>query len=163
MLFFVSTATARLQNLKPAAERLSTGEVVRNLGLRGMYKGTVVTWIRDVPYSIIFFPLYATLKEAFSDEHGHAGIPNILAAGAIAGASAALACTPADVVKTRFQAEGSAYTGIADTFRQTLRHEGAGAFFKGSIPRMSVTAPLFGIALLAFELQKRFIKGEPLF
>ena len=72
----------QLQNLKPAAERLSTGEVVRNLGLRGMYKGTVVTWIRDVPYSIIFFPLYATLKEKFSDEHGHAGIPNILAAGA---------------------------------------------------------------------------------
>ena len=30
----------QLQNLKPAAERLSTGEVVRNLGLRGMYKGT---------------------------------------------------------------------------------------------------------------------------
>ena len=30
----------QLQNLTPAAERLSTGEVVRNLGLRGMYKGT---------------------------------------------------------------------------------------------------------------------------
>ena len=153
----------QLQNLKPAAERLSTGEVVRNLGLRGMYKGTVVTWIRDVPYSIIFFPLYATLKEKFSDEHGHAGIPNILAAGAIAGASAALACTPADVVKTRFQAEGSTYKSIGDTFSQTLKHEGWKAFFKGSGPRMSVTAPLFGIALLAFELQKRFIKGEPLF
>jgi len=27
---------------------------------------------------------------------------------------------------------------------------------------MSVTAPLFGIALLAFEIQKRYIMGLPL-
>ena len=37
------------------------------------------------------------------------------------------------------------------------------ALFKGAIPRMSVTAPLFGIALLAFEIQKRYIMGLPLF
>lgn len=102
--------------------------------------------------------------------------------GAIAGASAAFMCTPADCIKTRFQAEGSSYTSIMNCYQQTVQKEGCGfetlakpvldlslqlsvfnrygALFKGAVPRMSVTAPLFGIALLAFEMQKRVIRGE---
>jgi hypothetical protein len=154
----------QLQNLKPAAERLSTMQVVRGLGLTGLYRGVFVTWMRDVPYSMIFFPGYAVIKDQLSDEHGHAGIGSIIAAGGLAGMSAAWACTPADVIKTRLQAEGARerYSGMVDCFRKTTGQEGFGALFKGSIPRMTVTAPLFSIALLAFELQKRYIKGEPL-
>jgi solute carrier family 25 aspartate/glutamate transporter 12/13 len=156
----------QLQNLKPAAEQLSTMQVVRELGLSGLYRGIVITWMRDIPYSILFFPGYAFLKDQFSDDNGHAGIGQILLAGAIAGASAAWACTPADCIKTRYQAETKAgaipYKSIADCYTRTVKEEGYSALFKGSVPRMSVTAPLFGIALLAFELQKRFLKGEPL-
>lgn len=153
----------QLQNLKPVADRLSTGEVVKNLGLRGLYKGVGITWMRDVPYSVVFFPGYAVLKEQFEDDNGHAGIPQILSAGAIAGASAAWVCTPADCIKTRFQAEGAEYTSIRDCYAQTVRKEGYPALFKGAVPRMTVTAPLFGIALLAFEMQKRYLKGEKMF
>ena len=71
----------QLQNLKPAAERLSTAQVVKNLGIKGLYKGIAVTWMRDVPYSIVFFPGYAVLKECFADEHGHTGLPQIILAG----------------------------------------------------------------------------------
>lgn len=157
----------QLQNLKPVAEQLTTMQVVRSLGFAGLYKGIVITWMRDVPYSILFFPGYAVLKDKFADENGHTGIAEILAAGAIAGASAAWACTPADCIKTRYQAETKAgavpYKSIMDCFNRTVTEEGYSALFKGSVPRMSVTAPLFGIALLAFEMQKRFLKGEDLF
>ena len=37
--------------------------------------------MRDVPYSIIFFPGYAVLKDKLSDENGHAGIGQIIVAG----------------------------------------------------------------------------------
>eukprot|EP00035_Acanthoeca_spectabilis_P012300 m.219580 g.219580 ORF g.219580 m.219580 type:complete len:292 (-) comp15584_c0_seq4:517-1392(-) len=150
----------QLQNLKPAAERLTSMQIVKNLGLRGLYKGVAVTWMRDVPYSIIFFPGYAVLSEQFADKDGNTGIVAIIGAGAIAGASAAFMCTPADCIKTRFQAEGSSYTSIMNCYQQTVQKEGYGALFKGAVPRMSVTAPLFGIALLAFEMQKRVIRGE---
>eukprot|EP00949_MAST-11_sp_MAST-11-sp1_P001643 g1643.t1 len=154
----------QLQNLKPVEERLTTMQVVRGLGVRGLYRGVTVTWMRDVPYSMVFFPGYAIMKDFMSDENGHAGIASILAAGAIAGASAAASCTPADVIKTRLQAEGAQakYTGIGDCLSKTIAEEGYSALFKGVVPRMTVTAPLFGIALLAFELQKRFLKGEQL-
>jgi len=152
----------QLQNLKPVAERLSAMQVVNALGIKGLYKGTPVTWARDIPYSLVFFPLYAELRDYLSDENGHAGIPSILSAGSIAGASAAFICTPADMIKTRVQAEGNSYKGGVDCFKQSVAAEGYGSLFKGCLPRMMVTAPLFGIALLAFELQKRYIKGEPL-
>ena len=153
----------QLQNLKPVAERLTAMQVVNALGFKGMYKGSAVTWCRDIPYSLVFFPLYSELKDYLSDENGHAGIPSILSAGSIAGASAAFICTPADMIKTRVQAEGNNYKGGVDCFKRTVATEGYTSLFKGSLPRMMVTAPLFGIALLAFELQKRFIKGEPMF
>eukprot|EP00038_Savillea_parva_P023268 m.40229 g.40229 ORF g.40229 m.40229 type:complete len:311 (-) comp5938_c0_seq1:294-1226(-) len=154
----------QLQNMyKPPELRLTTMQVVQDLGFRGLYKGVLATWMRDVPYSIIFFPSYSIMKEKLSDENGHAGIPQILLAGAVAGASAAWACTPADTIKTRLQAEGSPYTGIRDCYTRTVQNEGYTALFKGAVPRMSVTAPLFGIALLAFEMQKRYLMGEKLF
>ena len=51
---------------------------------------------------------------------------------------------------------GSTYGGIGDAFSRIVREEGWRALFKGVQPRMLVQAPLFGITLGAFELQKRF-------
>eukprot|EP01134_Creolimax_fragrantissima_P001031 CFRG1031T1 len=152
----------QLQNLKPPETRLTTVQVVQGLGFKGLYKGVAVTWLRDVPYSVVFFPLYATLRDKFADERGIAGIPQILMAGNVAGAVAAFACTPADTIKTRFQAEGTTYSSIRECFSTTVKNEGRMALFKGAVPRMMVTGPLFGVALLAFELQKRYIMGLPL-
>ena len=42
-------------------------QVVRSLGLSGLYRGTSATLLRDVPYSLIFFPLYAYLKVCLCD------------------------------------------------------------------------------------------------
>jgi hydroxyethylthiazole kinase-like sugar kinase family protein len=50
--------------------------------------------MRDIPYAVIFFPLYATLKEKAADSNGKNSMTSILAAGAAAGATAAAFCTP---------------------------------------------------------------------
>eukprot|EP00947_MAST-08B_sp_MAST-8B-sp1_P002040 g2040.t1 len=149
----------QVQATLPIAERQSLGQVVSHLGFTGMYRGVVATWMRDVPYSFIFFPLYANLHKSFADASGHVSMPKTLAAGGIAGASAAFVCTPMDVVKTRLQVQGGSarYNGLLDCWKKVYAEEGFGAFFKGAVPRMAVTAPLFGIALLCFELQKEYI------
>lgn len=39
-----------------------TMELLRTKGITGLYKGTAATMLRDVSFSIIYFPLFATLN-----------------------------------------------------------------------------------------------------
>ena len=58
------------------------------------------------------------------------------------------------------QVVGSTYTGIGNAFSRIVNEEGVAALFKGVQPRMTVQAPLFGITLGAFELQKRWMVAQ---
>lgn len=146
------------QQLLPVAERQTAVQVVQQLGLSGLYKGIGCTLMRDVPYALVFFPMYAELKEfAESKNDGKADILSIVASGATAGATASAIVTPADVLKTRYQMRGATFKTIAECYRHTVVNDGHSALFKGMFPRMMVQAPLFGITLLAFELQKNYM------
>lgn len=74
---------------------------------------------------------------------------------------AAVCSTPADVIKTRYQAVPEPgmqpYTSVVDTVTRTYRNEGPRAFLRGAGPRAIVIGPLFGIALAVYELQKRIL------
>ncbi len=72
-----------------------------------MYKGASACFLRDIPFSAIYFPVYAKLKEAFKDENGHLANIHLLLAGSLAGVAAASTTTPADVIKTRLQVRKS--------------------------------------------------------
>ncbi|KAI9184470.1 hypothetical protein H9P43_003523 [Blastocladiella emersonii ATCC 22665] len=145
-------------NTPPGQAAPSLMQVVRNLGLRGMYKGTAATLMRDVPFSILFFPSHAFFKSLCEDENGHVGFGSVFGSGILAGWLAAGAVTPADVIKTRLQASGSPYTGIRHCFTDIVKTEGASALFKGILPRCMIVSPLFGITLLVYELQQRYLK-----
>lgn len=77
---------------------------------------------RDVSFSIVYFPLFATLNQfgpRKNDGSGEAAFFVSFAAGCAAGSFSALAVNPMDVIKTRLQAitaaEGQpAYNGILD-------------------------------------------------
>lgn len=144
----------------PVAERLTAVQVVQSLGLRGLYKGAGVCLMRDIPYAVIFFPMYGNVKESLADAQGKNSIASIVFAGAASGATAAGLCTPADVIKTRRQMRGATYTGTIDCFRKIVSSSGYGALMKGAGPRMMVQAPLFGITLVAFELQKNYMENR---
>merc|ERR1719336_1260702 len=50
------------------ATKVSAMGVVRELGFFGLYKGAKACFMRDIPFSAIYFPAYAHLKPAFADE-----------------------------------------------------------------------------------------------
>jgi Mitochondrial carrier protein len=91
----------QMQALLPPAERQSTIGVVRSLGLKGLYQGTLATLSRDVPFSVLFFPGYANIRALMADKNGNNSMISNLLSGTIAGAIAAGAVTPSDVIKTR--------------------------------------------------------------
>ena len=147
----------RMQLAGESGLKRSLGETVAELGPRGLYKGTSATWLRDVPFSFIFFPLFANLKVALDGENSLLGL---IVAGAASGSLAAGTVTPFDVIKTRLQVAGSRYTSIGHAARTILKEEGWQAFFKGLAPRMTVQAPLFGITMLCFDVLKRRVQAS---
>ncbi|XP_011704085.1 PREDICTED: calcium-binding mitochondrial carrier protein Aralar1 isoform X3 [Wasmannia auropunctata] len=133
--------------------------VVKELGLFGLYKGARACFLRDVPFSAIYFPMYAHTKARLADEGGYNTPLSLLFSGAIAGVPAAALVTPADVIKTRLQVvarEGqTTYNGLLDCARKIYREEGARAFWKGATARVFRSSPQFGVTLFTYELLQR--------
>ncbi|GAB5573396.1 mitochondrial glutamate carrier 2 isoform X4 [Prionailurus iriomotensis] len=106
----------------------------------------------DIPFSIIYFPLFANLNNlGFNERTGKASFAHSFMSGCVAGSIAAVTVTPLDVLKTRIQTlkKGlgeDSYSGITDCARKIWIQEGPSALMKGAGCRALVIAPLFGIA-----------------
>lgn len=141
------------------SKRQSIGSIVKELGLFGLYKGVRACLLRDIPFSMIYFPSYAHTKKLFSDENGHNSPGSLFLAGFISGVPAAGLVTPADVIKTRLQVRQktgeTVYKGIIDAVRKINKEEGATAFWKGAGARVMRSSPQFGVTLVSYEILQR--------
>jgi solute carrier family 25 aspartate/glutamate transporter 12/13 len=138
----------------------STLQILRELGFRGLYRGAAACLLRDIPFSAIYFPAYAKIKELLSDpKTGPSGI-NLLTAGALAGIPAASLVTPADVIKTRLQVEArqgqQTYRNIPHCAELIFKTEGFKAFWKGAGMRVFRSSPQFGVTLYSYELLQSY-------
>lgn len=110
-----------------------------------LYTGVSACFLRDIPFSGLYFPTYWFLKEKLNY--------NVFIAGTLAGIPSAFLCTPADVVKTRMQTLRHTDNNIKmiPTIKSIYHNEGITAFFKGSGWRVFRSSPQFGITLFIFE------------
>lgn len=156
--------------LNPNHVRIGARSIVKELGLKGLYKGAGACLLRDIPFSSIYFTAYSHLKTDFFHEGrptGPAGHKKklspleFLSAGAIAGMPASFLATPADVIKTRLQViprpGQQTYHGIIDAATKIYCQEGFTAFFKGGPARVFRSSPQFGVTLLSYELIQRLL------
>merc|ERR1712042_415955 len=135
-----------------------TKELLASKGIFGLYKGTKATMLRDVSFSMVYFPLFANLNRLGprkSPDSQEAVFWWSFVSGCAAGSFSAAVVNPADVVKTRLQllnkgVGDESYNGVFDAFKKILKNEGPSAFFKGAMCRMIVIAPLFGIAQMVY-------------
>ncbi|EMG46103.1 AGC1 Mitochondrial aspartate-glutamate transporter AGC1 [Candida maltosa Xu316] len=153
-------------------KHMSASQIIKQLGLKGLYKGASACLLRDVPFSAIYFPTYANLKKYMFGFDPHDPTKKqklstwqLLVAGALAGAPAAFFTTPADVIKTRLQVAGKKndikYKGILDCGASIMKYEGLSAFFKGSIARVFRSSPQFGFTLASYELLQNLFPLHP--
>ncbi|XGW08421.1 hypothetical protein V3C99_011053 [Haemonchus contortus] len=142
-----------------SAQKIGVFTVLKDLGFIGLYKGARACFLRDIPFSAIYFPAYAHAKLHTADVDGINHPSSLFASAFIAGVPAAGLVTPADVIKTRLQVAARAgqttYTGVIDCARKIMKEEGPAAFWKGTGARVCRSSPQFAVTLLAYELLQR--------
>ncbi|RKF55873.1 putative mitochondrial carrier protein PET8 [Erysiphe neolycopersici] len=111
------------------------------IGLSGvwleLYRGWTITVMREIPFTVIQFPLWEAMKEYRRRTKGKDNITAFESAlfGSIAGAIAAGFTTPLDVLKTRMMLAREK-TNIIPLFTQIITQNGPRAFFTGIGPRI---------------------------
>ncbi len=104
---------------------------------RELYRGWGITVMREVPFTIIQFPLWESMKAWRRQAYGHETVSAIEGGffGSIAGAVAAGITTPLDVLKTRMMLARDKQN-MLPLLSQIVRESGPRAFFAGIGPRV---------------------------
>lgn len=111
----------------------------------GIYRGYGVTIMRDIPFSMIQYPLWEVLKILAARLTGQQ--PDVFVVscfGSVAGAVAAALTCPLDVAKTRIQladrnAEQTPTRNPIKVLNKIYRDEGVAGLFGGFLPRVMWT------------------------
>ena len=153
--------------------------VVRDEGVRGLWKGTAPTVIRVAVGGGAYFALIGAMRGALERQH-HAkgtggGPPAPLSAaenfgvGAVARVTGALLVQPLTLVKTRMEfgkgfgaRAGGSFAGIAAELRAVVASGGARGLFRGFFPTVARDAPFSGLYYLFYRnLQEAWgLQGE---
>lgn len=102
-----------------------------------LYRGWSVTVMREVPFTVIQFPLWEGMKQWRRSNTGKEGISAVESGifGSIAGAVAAGVTTPLDVLKTRMMLARERQAMML-LLAQIMKESGPRAFFAGMGPRV---------------------------
>ncbi|EOA27280.1 hypothetical protein CARUB_v10023399mg [Capsella rubella] len=126
-------------------------------GLKGLFRGTGVTLLREVPFYVAGMGLYNQSKKVVERQLGRELEPwEAIAVGALSGGFTAVLTTPFDVIKTRMMTapQGVEFPMWMAAY-SILTHEGPLAFYKGAVPRFFWTAPLGALNLAGYELLQK--------
>lgn len=137
----VEVVKQRTQALNTGSSLASFRLTLQSEGLRGFYRGYTSTVMREIPFSIIQFPLWEFMKSTWSEKSGQpitAWQSSIC--GAIAGGTSAAITTPLDVVKTRIiLAEKGSRVASGNIFyvlKHVAQERGLRGLFSGIVPRV---------------------------
>ena len=115
---------------------------LRSEGVRGLFRGYTTTVAREIPFSLIQFPLWEYLKSSLARWRGReVAAWEASLCGAMAGGLAAGATTPLDVAKTRIMLAGAgsreAGAGMVEVMRLVVQERGVRGLFAGVTPRVT--------------------------
>ncbi|XP_072296132.1 solute carrier family 25 member 48 [Eucyclogobius newberryi] len=153
----------------PAASRLYRGpihcisSILQTEGVGGLYRGAGAMVLRDVPGYALYFIPYTLLCDLLKPDATASPHPcSIWLAGGVAGSISWVTATPADVVKSRLQADAllqRKYRGIAHCIVHSYRSEGAQVFFRGASVNAIRGFPMSATMFLTYELSLQFFRG----
>ncbi|KAJ4959859.1 hypothetical protein NE237_019769 [Protea cynaroides] len=142
----------------------SLQSIIKNEGVRGMYRGLSPTIMALLPSWAVYFTVYEQLKGLF---HSHVDQNKRLTLGANmlaatgAGAATAIVTNPLWVVKTRLQTQGMRkdvvpYKGVFSALRRIVHEEGIRGLFSGVFPSLAGVSHV-AIQFPAYEMIKSYL------
>ncbi|XP_051707457.1 mitochondrial S-adenosylmethionine carrier protein isoform X3 [Oryctolagus cuniculus] len=137
--------------------------ILREEGIQGLYRGYKSTVLREIPFSLVQFPLWESLKALWSWRQDHV-VDSWQSAvcGAFAGGCAAAVTTPLDVAKTRIMlakaGSSTARGNVLSALHGVWRSQGLAGLFAGVLPRMTAIS-LGGFIFLGAYDQTRSLLG----
>uniref|UniRef100_A0A3P9NSA0 Solute carrier family 25 member 48 n=1 Tax=Poecilia reticulata TaxID=8081 RepID=A0A3P9NSA0_POERE len=137
--------------------------ILQTQGIQGLYRGAGAMILRDVPGYALYFIPYAVFCDLLTPSSSSSPHPcSIWLAGGLASISWVTA-TPADVVKSRMQADAQLqkkYKGVLHCIVQSYRAEGAEVFFRGASVNAIRGFPMSSTMFLMYELSLQFFRSH---
>lgn len=116
-------------------------KILMSEGVPGIYRGYVSTISREIPFSMIQYPIWEGLREKHKNHHGKP-VTALESAyyGSLAGGIAAFITTPLDVAKTRIMLADSsdrlASGNVGYALKQIYLEKGVLGLFAGALARI---------------------------
>ncbi|KAK5615163.1 hypothetical protein CRENBAI_004847 [Crenichthys baileyi] len=137
--------------------------ILQTEGIQGLYRGAGAMILRDVPGYALYFIPYAIFCNLLTPSTSSSPHPcSIWLAGGLAGSISWVTATPADVVKSRMQADAQLqrkYKGVLHCIIQSYRTEGAEVFFRGASVNAIRGFPMSSTMFLMYELSLQFFRS----
>jgi len=129
-------------------------------GVKGLFRGLVPTWCRELPGYFCFFLGYETSKTVLSNygRHSKDDLTSLqtMFCGGVAGICFWTCIFPLDVIKSRIQVRGI-NGSVLTVGTSILRTEGATAFYRGLTPALVRTFPANAGLFLAYEYTRKLL------
>ncbi|KAH9489859.1 hypothetical protein Btru_037311 [Bulinus truncatus] len=137
----VEVVKQRTQVFRTASSLRSFQYTLKSEGLKGFYRGYSSTVMREIPFSVIQFPLWEFMKSRLSQKTGQPITAwQSSVCGALAGGTSAALTTPLDVAKTRImlakQGTSVARGDVLFVLKTVFHEKGFAGLFSGMVPRV---------------------------
>ncbi|KAK9366480.1 mitochondrial carrier domain-containing protein [Lipomyces kononenkoae] len=151
-------AGSRFPNIAACA-----ASIYRNEGFSAFYISYPTTLFMNIPLTALNFTTYEALSKLLNPHRRYDPLTHCVAGG-LAGAVAAAATTPMDVIKTFLQTKGTSQDieirsarSLADAARIIYRREGLPGFLRGLRPRIISSMPSTAICWTSYEMAKFYL------
>jgi len=128
--------------------KIKTFDLIKKIGIKNLYKGSNLCFMRDVPYAIVYYSLYNNINQNNQNNKNNL-IP--LYSAVISSIPATICATPFDVIKTRYQILDNNYNNIYSCVMDLYKQDGIKGFFKGNTARLYKNSLLYGFTFLIIE------------
>jgi solute carrier family 25 carnitine/acylcarnitine transporter 20/29 len=128
--------------------------IVRDSGIAALFRGTFMTFLRDVPTGFVYFATYEGIKRFLKKRNGEESVLSVLFAGGCAGMLNWTLAIPIDTIKSRIQSSPVNY-GFRKTLYDLLRQSGVQGLFKGLTPTLIRAFPASASLFLGVEMSRK--------
>lgn len=139
-----------------------TGQILRQDGVPGLFRGLTATFTREMPGYFFFFMAYEATRHVLTPAgktKDEIGALRTVVAGGVAGVTLWTIIFPADVVKSRLQVSGAS-TPMLTVMTDILKKEGLARLYSGLGPTLLRTFPATGALFLAYETSKKWMNDN---